>query len=180
MLLKAKKIAFLGLLLACAVLLIVFGGIFDFSTFFLLAAASFCVGIAIRETGLWLGAGFYIACTILSLMLAPNKFYCFTFAAMGLYLVITEFSYERLSVIRQDINRVRLFWIIKYLTFNIIYIPILFLSPKLIYQGKLSMNSGIFGILIFGGQVVLYIYDKAYNYFQRSVWGKLRGFLVEK
>jgi len=178
MLLKAKKLAFLGLLLACAVLLVIFSGIFDFNTLFLLAGASFCVGIAIREEGFRLGIGFFIACTILSLMLAPNKFYCFTFAAMGLYLIIIELSWGRLINIKQNFNRKTLYWIIKFVTFNIIYIPIIIVTPKLIYQGELVVRSGLFVAFLLGGQIVLLIYDKAYNYFQQSIWGKVRKHLL--
>lgn len=178
MLLKAKKLAFLGLLLACAVILVIFSGIFDFNTLFLLAGASFCVGIAIREEGISLGTGFYIACMILSLLLAPNKFYCFTFAAMGLYLIIIEFFWVRLINIKQSINRKSLFWIIKFITFNIIYIPIILLAPKLIYQGDFVIRSGLFVVFLIGGQIVLLIYDKAYSYFQKSLWGKVRHFFL--
>jgi hypothetical protein len=166
--------AFLGLLLACSVLLNVFSGIFDFSTLFLLAASSFCVGIAIREVGIRLGTGFYIACTILSFILAPNKLYCITSAAMGLYLVIIEFSWEKLTMMHRRNNRQRLLWMIKYITFNIIYIPIIFLSPQLFYDGEIAVNSGLFLVFLMGGQIVLFIYDRAYNYFQGSIWTKLR------
>jgi hypothetical protein len=174
MLLRAKKLAFLGLLLAVTVILVILSGILDFNTLFLLAAASFCVGIAIRETSLILGVGFFIASILLSLMLAPNKLYCLTFAAMGLYLIITEFSWSRLIKITQGIKRETIFWIIKLIVFNIIYIPILIVSPKLIYQGEIDLKSGLILILLAGGQVAIVIYDKAYNYFQKAIWGKFR------
>jgi len=169
----AKRMAYLGLLLSCTVLLVIFSGILEFNTLFLLAGASFCVGIAIRESGLRLGFGFFIASILLSFMLAPNKIYCITFAAMGLYLVISEFAWEKLASAKWSTNRNGILWIIKYVIFNIMYIPIIIFLPKLIYQGEL--NRGFLAVLLIGGQIGLLIYDKAYSYFQKAIWGKVRG-----
>ena len=83
---KAKTMAFSGLLLALTVIFMVLGSVIETSTLFLLAAASFFVGIIIREFGLRIGAAFYAAGVILGFITAPNKFYVFTFAAMGLYI----------------------------------------------------------------------------------------------
>ncbi|MGB8451760.1 MAG: hypothetical protein WCD89_05445 [Anaerocolumna sp.] len=173
MLLNAKKLSFLGLLLACAVILVILGNVLEFNTLFLLAGASFSVGIAIRENGLRIGAGFYIASILLTLLLAPNKLYCITFAAMGFYLVMAEFTFNKLNFVKWNTNKRKLFlWIIKFIVFNIMYIPIMIFLPKLFYQGQL--NSGLSVVLFFGGQVALLIYDKAYDYFQRFVWGRIR------
>ena len=169
---NAKKIAFLGLLLAATTLLVILSGILEFNTLFLLAGASFGVGIAIRECKLRIGFGFYIGSVLLSFILAPNKFYCITYSAMGLYLVIIEYFFITLSNVNWKKNRIIIFWIIKYVTFNLMYIPILLFLPKLIYQGEIS--TGLLVILILVGQIVLFIYDTAHNYFQKGIWDKVR------
>ncbi|MDF2540488.1 MAG: hypothetical protein K0S47_206 [Herbinix sp.] len=169
---NAKKIAFLGLLLAFAVILVIFSGIFEFNTLFLLAAASFCVGIAIRECKMALGFGFFIASTLLSLMLAPNKLYCITYSAFGLYIVIAEYTWGKLEKGKIRKNRSELLWIIKYIVFNLMFIPMVLFFPKLFYQG--SINPGLIAVFLFGGQIALFIFDNAYRYFQRSIWGKVR------
>lgn len=173
MLLNSKKLAFLGLLLAVTILLIVLSGIFEFNTLFLLAAASFGVGIAIRETNLRFGAGFYIAAILLSVILAPNKLYCVTFSAMGLYIVLREFAFDKLTYVKWKMNRRVLYWIIKYTVFNLMFLPMLIFLPKLIYQGEISPL--IAGAVVIFGQAALLIYDMAYDYFQKSVWGKYRN-----
>jgi hypothetical protein len=175
MLLNAKKLAFLGLLLAFDVLLIILSGILEFNTLFLLAGASFCVGIAIRESGQSFGLGFFLASILLSLILAPNKFYCITYAAMGFYLVIAEYSYDKLLKVGDSGNRRKLLWVIKFVEFNIMYIPILIFLPKLIFQGE--VNSGLLAVLLIAGQIALIIYDKAYHYFQSNIWGKIRRYM---
>ena len=52
---KAKILAFGGLLLALTVIFMMLGGIIESNTLFLLAAASYFVGIMIRETNFRMG-----------------------------------------------------------------------------------------------------------------------------
>jgi hypothetical protein len=172
---NAKKLAFLGLLLSIAVILVILGSILEFNTLFLLVAASFCVGIAIRETRLRMGFGFYIASILLSLILSPNKFYCITFSAMGLYLLVAEYAFEKLTYVKSNINRRKLLWLIKYIVYNLMFVPILLVFPKLIYTGHISHE--ILATIFLAGQFFLLIYDKAYDYFQSCIWEKLRGHL---
>ena len=177
MYLNAKKISFLGLLLAISVVLVILGSIIETNTLFLLGLASFCVGIAIRETSLKLGFIFYIASVLLSFIIAPNKFHCITFTALGLYIFIVEFSHYKLTYMKITKIRKTVLWLIKYFVFNIMYIPALLFLPRLIFSG--DINDGILAGLIVAGQVILFIYDMAYIYFQSHIWGKIRGKLKD-
>jgi hypothetical protein len=172
MFLSTKKLAFLGLLLAITVMLVVASGILEFNTLFLLVAASFCIGVAIRECGLRYGIGFYIASVLLSFILAPNKLYVFTFLCFGLYLSLTDLAWEVLARHKTIRNTKMIFWFIRFFLFNLLYIPIIILLPNLFFQGKI--NTPIIGILLLGGQFGLVLYDRAYNYFQNSLWNKIR------
>ena len=167
---KAKMIAFLGLLLSCTVLLVIFSGIIETNTLFLLAAASFFVGVAIRESGLMLGFGFFIAATLLSFILAPNKLYCITFSAMALYILLIETIWEKRMMKNMNWNKV--FFIIKVIIFNLMYIPVLMLFKEIIFPGGISKKFLVIFIIL--GQIALVIYDIAYRYFQRNIWGKIR------
>ena len=73
---KARTLAFGGLLLALSVVFMALGSIIETSTLFLLAAASFFVGIVVREFGLRAGAAFYIAAVLLGFITAPINFMC--------------------------------------------------------------------------------------------------------
>jgi len=106
MLLNAKKLAFLGLLLSVDIILIVLSAVLEINTLFLLAAASFCVGIAIREGGKTIGLGFFLGSLILGIILAPNKAYCITYAAMAMYLVIIENAFDLLLRIKSNNTRI--------------------------------------------------------------------------
>jgi len=79
---KAKQVAILGLLVAFAILLIVFASVIETNTLFLLAAGAFLVGIAIREYGIMMGTGFFLACVILGFFLSPNSFYVLTYGGL--------------------------------------------------------------------------------------------------
>src|SRR5699024_10135428 len=154
---KAKTMAFGGLLLALTVVCMALGSVIETSTLFLLAAASFFVGIVIREFGLKAGAAFYIAAVLLGFITAPNKFYVLTFAAMGLYIwgIQAAFRYlEKHPAIR---NRQAVFWISKYVIFNIIYLPIVFVFRDLLFTR--SISGTIMAAVVIGGQAALFIYD---------------------
>ncbi len=174
----AKKMATAGLLVAFSVIMLVLSSVIETNSLFLIAAASFCIGIAIREWGLRFGFGFLIASTVLSVFVAPNKLYCITFGGMGLYLWLSEVLWEKLASAKEIHHRNVKLWIGKYAIFNLIYIPILIFLPSLIFTKDVT---GVIAILLFvAGQVVLFVYDYAHRYFQSHIWGRLRTRLMGK
>lgn len=175
----AKNIAFLGLLEAVTVILVVLSGIFDFNTLFFLALASLGIGIAIEESGLRLGVGFYLASVILSFILAPNKAYCLTYSGIGLYVVVLEVSRKTLAKYLTTPKKQRLLILIRFILYNLMFIPLLILSPKLIYSGTIDWK--VYAMLTLGGQVVWFVYDKFYVAFMVGYWPKVRRQLgIEK
>lgn len=170
---KARTLAFGGLLLALTVVFMALGSIIETSTLFLLAAASYFVGIVVREFGLRAGAAFYIAAVLLGFITAPNKFYVLTFAAMGFYIWGIEAVWRWLEKRPQYRNRRMVFWISKYVIFNIVYIPIVIAFREMLFARAVSDTMMI--IVVLGGQIALFIYDRAYDYVQAHLWGKLRG-----
>lgn len=170
---KGKMMAFSGLFIALSVVCMSLGSVIESNTLFLLAAASFFVGIVIREFGMKVGAAFYVADVLLGLLIAPNKFYVLSFAAMGLYIVSIEAAWRFLGRSSQT-QRQTIFWAVKYVAFNVMFIPALLLFQELILGGReLSpvMTAGIWIV----GQIALFIYDRAYEYVQAHVWTKIRG-----
>lgn len=75
-------------------------------------------------------------------------------------------------------NKKLYFNLSKVLVFNLLYLPALFIAPKLFFAGKLSDKARL--ILILGGQAALFIYDRAYEYFLVQIWEKLRNKLFGK
>ena len=170
---KAKTVAFGGLLLALTVVFMALGSIIETSTLFLLAAASFFVGIVVREFGLKAGAAFYLAAVLLGFITAPNKFYVLTFTAMGFYIWGIEAVWRWFEKRPRYGNIRMIFWISKYVIFNIVYIPIVIAFRDLLFARAVS-DMLLIGVII-GGQIGLFVYDKAYEYVQVHIWGKMRG-----
>ena len=88
--LKTKKLAFSGIALALCIIFMVLGSVIESNTLALLALASFSVGIITCEFGVRYGVAYLAAAIILGFLIAPNKFYCLTFATMGLYILLDE------------------------------------------------------------------------------------------
>lgn len=170
---KAKKIAFGGLLLALTMVCMALGSILESNTLFLLAAASYFVGIMIRETGMRLGAAFYLAAVLLGFMVSPNKLYVISFAAMGFYILAIEQAFRTIGNMKGNANKTVLFWVVKYVVFNLLYIPVLAVFQQLLFGKSLSVP-WLAGIIA-AGQAGLWLYDRAYEYVQRHIWGRLRS-----
>ncbi len=174
---KAKKMAFSGMLLALTIVCMLLGSIIETSTLFLLAAASYFVGIVLREFGEKTGIAFYLAGVLLGLIAAPNKFYVVSYAAMGFYILAIELVWPHLGRLPENVKRRGIFWTIKYIVFNVIYIPAVLFFQELLFAHKLS--TGIMIGLLMAGQAGLFIYDRAYEYVQRELWSKFRGRLFK-
>ena len=71
--------------------------VIETNTLFLLAAASFFVGVVFREFGQMTGLAFYLSAVLLGFLLAPNKLYVITFAGMGFYIWGREFIWKILE-----------------------------------------------------------------------------------
>lgn len=166
---KTKQMAFLGIMAALSVLLLLLGNLIEINTLFFMAAASFLVGIAIREYGLAAGVVFFAVCLVAGEIFLPNKLYGITYAGMGLYVWLNEAAYRLLSAKKENGHpRKVIFWVVKIIIFNCIYLPILFLFPELII-GKSLEGIWLLGSIV-GGQLVFLVYDFAYEWFQVHIW----------
>ena len=174
----AKKMAAAGLLVAFSVILIWLSAIIETSSLFFIAAASFCVGIAIREWGIGLGFIFLVSSFLVNLIVTPQKMYCFTFAGMGFYLWFSEWLYQKIADSLKLKNRKLFLWIGKISCFNAMYIPVIFFAPQILFKGIINGLSAMIFLIL--GQVVLYVYDVAYRYFQSEIWGKFRKHFMKR
>ncbi len=175
---KTKHIATAGLLVAFTVIMMILSTVIETNSLFLIAAASFCVGVAIREWGLPLGFCFFVAAVLLNLIVTPNKFHCITFAGMGVYIWLEEWLYRRLADKANCNHRMVWLWLGKYVIFNLMYVPALFGFPKLLFTGKINGLAAV--LFLLAGQAALLVYDVAYRYFQGKIWGRLRKYLIKE
>lgn len=174
---NAKKMAFTGVLAAFAVILLVLSAVIETSSLFLIAAAAFCVGIVLREWGIKAGMAFLTASFLVGLMIAPNRLYCITFLAMGIYLVLSEILWEKVAESPKIQKKKTAVWIGKYLIFNAMFIPALLIFPTLILTEEAADK--LFWVVLVAAQAGLFIFDKAYMYFQIFIWGKMRNKIMK-
>ena len=165
---KARMTAFSGLLLALSVVCMALGSVIETNTLFLLAAASYFVGIIIREFGM--------ADILLGFLVTPNKFYVISFAAMGFYILAAEGSWRFLGKSSEKMQKSWIFWVMKYVVFNLMYIPMVLIFQELLFMKELS--GGLLLAVLAAGQVGVWIYERAYEYVQVHIWNKFRGKLL--
>jgi len=169
---KTHRIAYLALFASFSVVLMFLGNVMAINTLFFLAAASFMVGVVILEWGLGAGFMFLVVCGATGLLVMPQKLYCLTYLGFGLYIWFNEFLFRALHLCRKDIKKYVLFWILKGLIFNIMYIPMLLVFPKVIFPAGLPKVGLVPCIIV--GQVAFVVFDLVYVWFQRNVWNVLR------
>lgn len=169
---NSRKIAIAGLLVALTVVFMHLGTMLETNTLFFIIAASFCVGIAIREWGLKLGFAFLVASILINILLDPNKLYCITFAGMALYIWLVEFLWKKISDAKRMAHRTMKLWLGKYLIFNALYVPVLLFMPQVLFTKEIT--KGFFILLLLLGQAALFVFEIAYAYFQERIWGKMR------
>ncbi len=170
---RTKQLAISGLLAAVSAVLMVLSSVIETNSLFLIAAASFGVGITIREWGIPSAWGYYIASSLLNLLVTPNKYYCVTYAMMGMYILLTEWLWEKIAESGYLLSyRMTLLWLGKYLVFNAMYIPAVLFLQDLLFSRRVQ-SLGI-ALVIVVGQVAVFIFDSAYRYFQSAIWGRIR------
>ena len=92
---------------------------------------------------------------------------------MGLYILVNEFAFRKIAEWKGNVNRSAIFWIVKYIVFNVMYLPMLLGFQGLLFGRKLP-GALMIGALV-AGQIGLFIYDRAYEYVQGHIWNKMRG-----
>ncbi len=161
--------SFLGLMMAFSVVLVILGSVIEMSTLFFLALASFCTGIVVKENGTYLGAAFYVGSVLLCFFLTPgNKLYVLTYGGMAFYLLVTDFVWTKLLKAKSSKRNSIIITVFKLFIFNAMYIPVLIYAPSLVLTQEIN-HYVLIGLIVVG-QVVLVIYDRAFQYFIGRLW----------
>ena len=173
---STKKLTVSAMLLAIAVILLYLGNVVESSTVFFLALAAFCTGIIQREYGIKSGWVFWIANMLLGLIVIPQKLYMVTFAVFSLYILLTEMGWSCLCRRVDEKKRNQMFVILRLVIFNVMYLPLVLGMPKLFLGEMLLLKAGdfLYPLLLFGGQLFLVLFDRAYVYFQGVIWERIR------
>lgn len=170
---RTKGLALSAVCLALSMLIIMFESVLGISTLFLLSFAAFLIGIVIREVGLKAGVAYFFSSVFLSLILAPNKLKLPVYFGVEFYLLVREFTWMFLEK-RSDLSlkkRRFLYFTAKFLTFNGMLIPFVFLLPELIMP-NMTLEWKLAAIVM--GEAIWYFFDMAYNHFQSVLWDRMK------
>lgn len=170
---KTKKLTLAAACLALSMLLILAESVLGISTLFLLSLAGFLIGIVIREAGLKAGGAYFLASVLLSFILAPDKVKLVVYLGAEFYLLGREASWE--LIFMKKIGKLRFlshyYMLTKFLIFNFLLLPIVFLLPELIMPG---MDGKWSFFVILGAEAIWYIFDRAYDHFQVNLWNRMK------
>lgn len=174
---RSKEIAYIGVLMAVAVVFILIGCYFDVSTVFFLAAASFLAGCVERNLSLAKAMLFAAGTTIIGLILSPQKLYLATFFGFCVYVLLAEWIQEKKEQgIRSFLIKSSI-WI-KGIVYHVMLVTALLVMRYLtgfdwitksdvykIFSGRMVL----FGMLcVIGAELLWVLFDKAYFLFQQQ------------
>ena len=161
---KTKAMAGVALLCGFSVLLQMLGTFISVNTLFFTALAAYLIGFSIHRYGLRYGGMQLAACTLLDVILNPDKFHWILYVCLGIYIFLSELIFCKGNRV-QDIK--------KKMKVQLIYNWILFFQ-NLLFAGTLPggiTSSSLQGmaVLWLAGQVGWFLYDKAYRVFCQTL-----------
>lgn len=159
MLLKTKRLAYLGILLAINQIILMSSTIFVSNTIIIFAVAAIIIGVVIIEFNLGSGVTFYVASSLLALILVPDKIQIITYIAFfGLYSIVKYLieiliNRKNLSVIIEVI--------LKIVFFNIMLVSYYFVMKQ--FVTVMPFNATWWVVL--SAEVFFVAYDYFLGYF---------------
>lgn len=169
MLLKSKRIAYLGMLLALNQVFIFLSSIVKTNTLALFSFAALIVGVVIVEFGIKNGVLFHIASSILGFFLTANQIEIVTYILFfGLYSIVKYIIEKALFSMKRGIPLEIVF---KLLFFNLAALSIYF-----ILRGFVTIK--LYWWLILIAEVAFIVYDRAFsifiNYYMNKIQSKIK------
>ena len=162
---KTYKMALSGILGALAVICLFLASVLPTSRLSFYALSSFFISIVIIETGTKAGWLFYIATSLLSVILVPDKLEIIPYVIFfGIYGII-KYHIEK-------INKLIIEYILKFTYFNLcMAAAVLFIRQVFIESIKIQLP---WWLIIAAFEVVFLVYDLAYTMFIAYYKDKLR------
>lgn len=156
---RSQKVALCGIVAALCVLLLFMTGMFPFSTYALPAIAGLLMVTIAQETGASWGITLYVAVSILSAILTPDKEAMLMFVMFFGHYPITKYQIEK---IRSKIFSA----VLKFLCFNLCIILAYLIIIYLFRMPDVLTEFGDFGkysvlILLAMGNILFVTYDFA-------------------
>ena len=161
---KTKKIAILGVFAALSTVFTVLGTVISVNTVFFTALAAYLLGIIVVRFGIKEGILFYFVCAALDFFVNPNKMHVILYLALAAYILLSEGIF--LLMQKKNLKE----WahcVIRLVIFLLIYVPMIFFFPKLLFGDAMQKMATFYPLLIPAGVIGWLVYDVAYRVFKR-------------
>ncbi|MFA6308704.1 MAG: hypothetical protein WC677_03020 [Clostridia bacterium] len=163
---NSKRVAFNGILLALLVITMYLASLLPGLKTSLLTLSSFYIALVIIEFNILNGWIFYLASSLLLLIVLPNKLMLIPYVLFfGVYGIV-KFYIERR-------NKIVVEYILKILYFNIFFIPLIFFGGKLFFSN--AIDKFPMWAVITALEVVFIVYDYIYTLFIRYYIQKVKS-----
>ena len=161
---QVKKLALSGILLAFAIICVFLAASLPTSRLTFYALSSLFLSVIIIESGLKLAWAFYIASSLLSVVLVPR---------LGVIPYIVFFGIYGLIKFYSEKTHNRIFeYIIKIIYFNIcLFLGLFFAKEFLLSEAQIELPLIILAV---GLELVFFVYDYVYTLFIRFYSARLR------
>lgn len=162
---STKKIALNGILGALAVICILLASVLPTNRLSFYALSSFFIAVSIIETGARSGWVFYVATSLLALIIVPDKLGIVPYAVFfGLYGLVKYYM--------EKLDKIVIEYVLKFIYFNICMgLAILTIRSFFGYALEVKLP---WWLLIVALEVVFFIYDFVYTLFIHYYRDKLR------
>ena len=151
---KSSNLVFGGISTALITLLLYIGSIIPTNKIFFMAFSIAVGSIPYIKSGIKSGIIVYLASSILSFFMVPNKLYIGIYIIFGIYPFIKLIS-ERYSMAIE--------YTVKYISFNILVLIAYVVYSSFMYLGPLFENTYLIIGFIVGVQILFYIFDFAFT-----------------
>lgn len=166
----AKSITLSGILLTLVVLALYAESLTPTAKLSLYAFSSLFVSIVIIESGIKAGWIFYLASSLLTLIIIPDKLGLVPyFVFFGIYGIIKYYI--------EKLNKLAIEYILKCIYFSLCLLLALFVVKKLLMEDVISNLP--WWLIIIGLEVVFLIYDYVYTLFIQYYNHKLRKMIYK-
>lgn len=174
---RSKEIAYMGMLMAVAIVFILIGCYFEMSTIFFLAAASFLAGCVERNLSLAKAMIFVAGTTLIGVILSPQKLYLATFFGFCVYVLLAEWIQEKKEKGQTSFLVKGSVWI-KGIVYHVMLVTAVVLMQYLTGLSQITKSdiyrlfSGHTVILVIvcivAAEILWLLFDKAYFLFQQQ------------
>lgn len=155
---NSKRVALNGILLALLVITMYLASLLPGLKTSLLILSSFYIAVVIIEFNVLNGWIFYMASSLLLLIILPNKLMLIPYVLFfGLYGIIKLYI--------EKINKIVIEYVLKIVYFNVFFIPLIYFGGKIFFSN--AIDKFPMWALILGLEVAFIFYDYMYTLFIR-------------